>query len=309
MTKPTTTTVTTTANLLPETICQPLLESLANEAPSTLPYRFVSVQGPQALQALQGQVSCDLNKLATDEFSFGTANTPKGRMYALFRVTPWREGFLLCLGETVVDAFVAQISKYLHFFKCEIQHEPDMQAVLCEQSSSEQNQHANIEASWPLAQLPCVAHNLEERWVSASDIDNTSDLWPAYQCALGIPELYPETLEHYILQQLNLQKLKAVSFKKGCYTGQEIIARIKFLGKQKTQSYILYGDQMSSLAPKSKLYDADGNALGELVRMHASKGASFAIGHLNIAYAQAHTKVYLDDAAKLEMSIYSPSYL
>lgn len=216
MTKSATTTDSTEANLLPEAIYISLLQSLADEAPSKLPYRFVSVQGPQALQALQGQLSCDLNKLEAGELSFGTANTPKGRMYALFRITPWREGFLLCLGDSVVDAFVTHISKYLHFFKCEIQLESEIEALVCEQGLLVEQHNSAIEAAWPLPKLNFEASNLEdqpttetpeleERWVNTSSITKNSELWPAYQCALGIPELYPDTLEYYILQQLNLQ--------------------------------------------------------------------------------------------------------
>lgn len=65
---------------------------------------------------------------------------------------------------------------------------------------------------------------------------------------------------------------------------------------------------MALATPKSKLYDASGTALGELVRMHNSHDESFAIGHINIAYAQANSKVYLDDTAQLELTLYTPSY-
>lgn len=65
------------------------------------------------------------------------------------------------------------------------------------------------------------------------------DAWPLLDILNGIPNIYPETREQFIPQMANLQVIGGVSFKKGCYPGQEVVARMQYLGKLKRSMYRL----------------------------------------------------------------------
>lgn len=83
--------------------------------------------------------------------------------------------------------------------------------------------------------------------------------------AAGIATIYPETIGLFTPHQLNSQLINAISFNKGCYTGQEIIARMHYLGKLKQQMYrVRFAGTMPPL-PGTKLYNNEGQAVGELV--------------------------------------------
>ena len=287
----------------PAPLAEQIAHSLLETAPATLPYVFVSVQGPDAQQALQGQLSCDLLELEQGVVSFGTANSPKGRMYALFRITPWKDGYLLCLNRSVLEHFKSQIGKYLNFFKCELKDEPEISSQLVRTTSLDLD-GGDILVSQ--LQLQGTDSTLCELWSSRESTPPCAEaLWASYQCSIGVPELYPETLDHFILQQLNLQDFGAVSFKKGCYTGQEIIARMKYLGKLKKRAFTLSGDKVEEALPKAPLLDADGKKVGELVRASHLGDHTIALGVLDISYTEHHNQVHIDTSGERTLSIHA----
>ena len=120
------------------------------------------------------------------------------------------------------------------------------------------------------------------------------DAWFAFESKLGIPELYSSTLDSFILQYLNLQELGAVSFKKGCYTGQEIIARMKFLGKLKKKMYLLTSSSKETAEPGSDVYDTNGKKSGVIVRSHWSEETGSAtLAILSTSYSDSSESLYL----------------
>ncbi|MFW5825267.1 MAG: YgfZ/GcvT domain-containing protein, partial [Marinobacter sp.] len=89
--------------------------------------------------------------------------------------------------------------------------------------------------------------------------------WLASEIAAGVPGLAPETREAWVPQMLNWQHLEGIHFKKGCYTGQEVIARMHFLGQLKKSLYRLEAPGNEVPAPGSAVHAGD-RAVGEVVR-------------------------------------------
>jgi tRNA-modifying protein YgfZ len=89
--------------------------------------------------------------------------------------------------------------------------------------------------------------------------------WKLQNIQAGIPTIYPETVGLFTPHQINLQLLNAVSFTKGCYTGQEIIARMQYLGKLKQQMYRVSIGCEKNFTPGTKLYNDAEQEVGELV--------------------------------------------
>ena len=90
-----------------------------------LPSQFISITGLDAEKFLQGQLTCDLSALTAQQVSYGTLNTPKGRMYALFKIIRIEDGFLMSLEPSTLEVTLKQLGKYKVFFKCEITEQND----------------------------------------------------------------------------------------------------------------------------------------------------------------------------------------
>jgi len=111
------------------------------------------------------------------------------------------------------------------------------------------------------------------------------------------------------LQSLNLHHLGAVSIKKGCYTGQEIIARMKFLGKQKKQAYVIHSEQECVQLPLSAVYDKEGVKCGTIIRSHWSdQTGSLALCILPIEKALTYENVFLSKALDIPFSVSEINY-
>lgn len=239
-----------------------------------LPYAIISVEGPDAEKFLQGQLSCDVAALALDEVTYGTANTPKGRMVALFKLCRQKDRFLIRLHQDCAAHFVQHLSKYQVFFKCSVSIRDDY----CVLGMLGHSDNGSDETGAPHLLKSALSDDLglTELWCEQSQAPQSPrpewvNYWHCIETLLGLPELYPATLEQFILQYLNLQHLNAVSFKKGCYTGQEIIARMKYLGKQKKEMVLFRSQQPVQASPGESMRDTNSAKLGELVRIHYHK--------------------------------------
>jgi folate-binding protein YgfZ len=293
--------------------------------------RFISITGPDATKFLQGQTSCDLNELTVDNFSYSTLNTPKGRMYCLFKVLKTEHGFLLSMDESLLESTLQKLSKYAAFFKCELQEDASFEAFGIT-SDHEKNYHdflASIQLG-KKAMSSCVKeghayflnissqNKLAETWLKKDSsqpqcLDQsksmTLDHWFALETAAGIPELYISSQEEFVLQSLNLHHLGGVSFKKGCYTGQEIIARMKFLGKQKKQAYLLHSEHQLIQPPLAPVYDKDGAKRGTIIRSHWSEHTgSIALCILPIEAALGYEKVFFSKDLEIPFSVKEINY-
>lgn len=284
--------------------------------------KFITVTGKDAEKFLQGQMSCDLSLIDSNKACFGTLNTPKGRMYAFFKIIRIDEGFLFCVQEDTFKLVLEKLKKYVIFFKCDLSEAETFKSygLINQPNSNTKNSLKLPQLALALLrsdenitlQLPCKP-DMYEVWSpdSLSDIDDhqAQEAWFAQETLNGLPELYSETQEKFILQYLNLQDLGAVSFNKGCYTGQEIIARMKFLGKQKKKMYLLKSETQYCASPHSEIYDSKGVKCGTTVRSHYSKETgSVALGILNINYTENESLVFLDSNLVHEFRIIKIQY-
>lgn len=292
-----------------------------------LNHRFISISGPDAIKFLQGQCSCDLLALPEKQFSFGTLNSPKGRMYSLFKVMKTEQGLLLSVEQSLLESTLDKLRKYAVFFKCELAEtseyrafgliglplsEPVFQVTeakggyLLALSKTEQLHEVWLSASHTLQDLSSLFPEIPEE---AAIEPASAEKWYALETLCGIPALYANTQDEFILQTLNLQQLGAVSFKKGCYTGQEIIARMKFLGKLKKKAYLLRSEQTAIADANSNLLDSQGNKCGTLVRAHHSESTgSVALAVLSMEDADHLDYVYLAGNPEIPFSVAALDY-
>ena len=293
--------------------------------------RFIAITGPDSSKFLQGQTSCDISELNTDNFSYSTFNTPKGRMYCLFKILKTEHGFLLSMDESLLDSTLQKLSKYAVFFKCEL--EEDLSFTAFGITASHENDYDTFVNSVQLGKKAlsvCLKEDnayflnmspqnmLAEAWIKSETGKSdylaqckamTTENWLALETKAGIPEVYNTSQEEFILQSLNLHHLGAVSFKKGCYTGQEIIARMKFLGKQKKQAYLIHSQHKCVQPPLEAVYDKEGAKCGTIIRSHWSdQTGSLTLCILPIEKALDYKTVFLNKTLDIPFSISEIDY-
>ncbi|MBS7661537.1 folate-binding protein YgfZ [Pseudomonas lalucatii] len=247
---------------------------------------ILAVRGPDASKFLQGQLTCNLNYLSETRSSLGARCTPKGRMLSSFRIVSVADGYLLAMAGELVAAQLADLQKYAVFSKSKLADEGDAWVRF----GLSGGDGALVSLGLDLAQeADCVAraHNLlalrlgdgrSELWAPASEAPTLRarlaaqlheaplNDWLLGQIRAGIGQVLGATRELFIPQMLNLQALGAVSFKKGCYTGQEIVARMQYLGKLKRRLYRLALDDRQLPEPAVELFSpVHGSGVGEVV--------------------------------------------
>lgn len=135
------------------------------------------------------------------------------------------------------------------------------------------------------------------------------DFWTLQNIREGLPTVYNSTAEAFIPQTLNLQLLNAINFQKGCYTGQEVIARMKYLGQLKRRMYLAQFDAEAEVQPSpgDSLYSASsksGQGAGKIVDVRPDPAGGYAaLVMIQISAAAADDLQWLDDrGAKLALS-------
>ncbi|MEK1908082.1 MAG: folate-binding protein YgfZ [Pseudomonas sp.] len=255
---------------------------------------LLAVRGTDAAKFLQGQVTCNLNYLDQHSTSLGARCTPKGRMTSSFRILPEGDGYLLAMASELLDAQLADLKKYAVFSKSTLSDESGAwvrfglsqgDSVLASLGLDlPQDADAVVRAERLIAlRLP---GGRAELWAPANETTRLHqqlgaalpeaplNAWLLGQVRAGIGQVFGPTRELFIPQMINLQALGGVSFKKGCYTGQEIVARMQYLGKLKRRLYRLSLTGSDLPAAGAELFSpVHGSSVGEVVlAAHAEQG-------------------------------------
>ncbi len=219
----------------------------------------LAVRGSDAGKFLQGQLTCNINYLNEHYASLGARCTQKGRMQSSFRIVLQGDGVLLAMARELVEPQLADLKKYAVFSKSKLTDESaawvrfgvaNGQAAL-QALGLELGEDSNGAARHEALIAVRVSPQRAELWVPADQASTVRQQlaehlpegelngWLLGQVRAGIAQVMAETRETFIPQMLNLQAVGGVSFKKGCYTGQEIVARMQYLGKLKRRLYRL----------------------------------------------------------------------
>ncbi|KPG92878.1 aminomethyltransferase [Pseudomonas sp. RIT-PI-q] len=246
----------------------------------------LAVRGADASKFLQGQLTCNLNYLSDTQASLGARCTQKGRMQSSFRILLQGDGVLMAMATELLEPQLADLKKYAVFSKSKLTDESAAwvrfgvdhgDAALSSLGLDLPAETDSVVRNDGLIAIR-VSPDRAELWVAADQADAIKaklsaliaegDLnqWLLGQIRAGIGQVMPSTRELFIPQMLNLQAVGGVSFKKGCYTGQEIVARMQYLGKLKRRLYRLQLDASELPEPGTPLFSpTHGSSIGEVV--------------------------------------------
>ena len=215
-------------------------------------YGLLKVSGLDAKKLLQGQLTCDLEKVTPLHGAFGAHCNREGRIISLFYLFFLQDHYYLLMPRSMIQIALAALKKYAVFYKAKLTEASDDLMTIGYINSLPIHLSSTKEIalfSFPTKTLhSAVAFRyliigekeaIKNEWAQLKKQATISPVhtWKYLNIQDGNPMIYPETSEQCLPHEINLDQLNALSFDKGCYTGQEIIARMHYRGKLKKHLY------------------------------------------------------------------------
>ncbi len=225
-------------------------------------FSLLKFSGSDAEQFLQGQLTNDI-KLLTEEHSHLTGYcSAKGRLLAIFRAFRHDDAFYLQAPTEIIDSLQKRLQMFIMISEVKLEAVSDQlpsfglmgdaATTLLQAHFSQLPKDANSvihdgdttlirhPGSLPRYQIIAPLEPLKSLWKkleSKADVVNGS-AWSQADIKAGIPNIYQSTQEKFVPQMVNLHLIDGVSFTKGCFVGQEVVARMQYLGTQKRNMYL-----------------------------------------------------------------------
>jgi folate-binding protein YgfZ len=224
----------------------------------------LALSGDDALTFLQGQVTNDVNLLGLDKAHYSGYCSPKGRLLALFLAYRQAEAIHLQFNGELAEPIAKRLKMYVMRSKVKLDNIDDdivklgisganakqalsaffstIPALALELSHNENGTLIRLSGPLPRFQIVCNTDSAKRIW---SELKKTCQpvgkaAWEWLEIQAGIPDIALSTQEEFVPQMVNLDCLNGINFKKGCYTGQEIVARTHYLGKVKRRTHLLH---------------------------------------------------------------------
>lgn len=251
---------------------------------------LLELDGADAFTFLQGQVTNDIKQLTGNNAHYTGYCNPKGRMLALFLAFPHHGHLHLQMPKELVESIAKRLRMYVMRSKVVI---TDVSETIIKMGLSgndaagllntlfaavpkqdyelvNSDKGALIKLPGAIPRYEIFTNPTEARTIwdtlkqHAKPVGAAS--WEWLEINAGIPDVTLKTQEEFVPQMLNLDALNAINYKKGCYTGQEIVARTHYLGKVKRRTQLAHIDTADVPAVGDDITDASNQAIGKIVR-------------------------------------------
>lgn len=263
------------------------------------PLSLIRARGAEALAFLGGQLSNDVRWVDETHSPLAAWCNPRGRVIALLRAFHRGADYYLLLPATLQATVLGRLRTFVLRAKVVLDSAdeelvafgvagPRAEALLREtagvspagadacitRNGTTVVRVSTTPARFLVAAPVAVAGALWQR-LRASARPVAADRWTWLDITAGVPQIYPETSEAFVPQMLNLELLGGVDFKKGCYPGQEIVARLHYRGGLKQRMYRLHAD--SAALPGTPVYapESPGQAAGTVVDAAVAPAGGF----------------------------------
>ena len=254
---------------------------------------IIQISGSDAEKFLQGQLTCNVHEVDAMQSRLGAHCDPKGRIQATFRLFKQADSYYFLLPKNMVQHLMLRLQKYAPFFKVALEDISQHWQAMGWYDSNNDPDLKTIYSCTPteidaVAQLDQVSllriPDLKSRFIFVGPnkfIENIQQIlntipktlavtvWDLFDIWAGIPSIYPETCGQFTPHQLNYHLINGISFDKGCYTGQEIVARMQYLGKLKQQMRRIHFTYEQLPIPNTKIYNASGQEVGSIIMVAA----------------------------------------
>lgn len=257
-----------------------------------------TVSGDDAKTFLQGQVTNDVMALDGHHAHYSGYCSPKGRLLALFLAFYQNHNFYLQCDHSILASTIKRLKMFVLRSKVNITDRsadlirfgingPDATAILKKSLITLPNIEYGLVSilegdiqTGIIIKLPSIKGH--ERFEILLNVTHAESIWNKLKedCQLvgkpcwdwldiqtGLPDVVLNTQEQFVPQMLNLDRLNGINFKKGCYTGQEIVARTHYLGTVKRRTYKVSIPCDMTPHEGEKITDEKDNEVGQIVRV------------------------------------------
>ncbi len=253
---------------------------------------LISAQGPNVEEFLQGQFSNDVSQTSEQRSQLSSYCSPKGRMLAIFLLFRRENIFYLRLPRETLDSFLKRLGMFVLRAQVTLEDASDQLIRFGLSGASVADALQTLVGRVPQAPYDVVQQDavtivripgpqprfelygpleaMQAYWetLAATCTPVGAGPWELLDILAGIPTIYPGTMDAFVPQMANLELIDGVNFKKGCYPGQEIVARTKYLGKLKRRMYLGRIQTEQPPQPGNELFPISGDtgqAAGKLV--------------------------------------------
>ena len=274
-------------------------------------YNLLRFSGDDAQPFLHNQLTCDVAALARDRGTYGAYCTPKGRMLASFLLWRSEQDYFMQLPASLREPIQKQLSRFILRSKVKVADVTsenaligvggkDAEPLVQRAAGAAPGSACEIARAGAAAviRLPGdrfqivvprgdASRVLEVLAAGATAVSTAS--WERLDIRAGIPTVLPATQEAFVPQMVNLDLIGGVSFDKGCYPGQEIVARMHFRGTLKQRMYLARIPGTGQPQPGDKVYSVGfgEQACGTIVNAAPSPEGGFdALAVIQIAGAE-----------------------
>ena len=239
----------------------------------------IRVTGKDNKKFLQGQLTNDIEKLS-DRFMNTSYCTHQGKVIVNIQVFLSEDDVILLLSKSLSKYFIEKISKYILMSDVKFMLYSEVTALwslgdkarelMREYKIEEDKLCSRISETEYMINM-CMENSYQIRYINLNS-SNTSkfeynELSETQTCLIDLFRLHTrlktDNIEKFIPQVLNSDELETVSYKKGCYTGQEVIARTHYLGNVKKHTYLVIID--APINNETNVVNSDGESVGELI--------------------------------------------
>jgi tRNA-modifying protein YgfZ len=272
------------------------------------------VSGEDAESFLQNLLSNDIREAGSTRAQLSSFNSAKGRMLASLLI--WREGdgYLLQLPHELCEPIRKKLSMYVLRSKAKVSDASseiislglsgaNAQEILRKQFGelpqpplgvARAGQTSILKIGETRFQVNVTAQDAPALWAALGQHAQPvgSVCWDWLNIRSGIPVILPQTQEQFVAQMVNFELIGGVNFKKGCYPGQEIVARMQYLGKLKRRMFLAHLESADTPQAGDELFSADmeGQASGMLVNVTLSPAGGYdALAVVQISSRESQT--------------------
>lgn len=261
-------------------------------------YGLISAEGEEAQDFLQNQFSNDVRLVDANLSQLSSYCSPKGRILADFRLFLHDSSYYLRLPGSILEPTLKRLRMFILRSKVTLEDVSNNLSRFGFSGADAPGRLADILTTLPtqpnqvthsdgitIIRLPGPMPRFEFhgqtevvmglwRRLARQAQPVGADRWDWLNIQSGIPEISTETIEAFVPQMINLTALDGVSFKKGCYPGQEVVARMHYLGKLKRRMYRAHVETESLPEPGDSLFSSDSSeqGIGKVVKTALAPG-------------------------------------
>ncbi len=251
---------------------------------------LIKVTGDDAETFLQGQFTNDVRQVTNKNSQLSAMCSPKGRVIVNFRLFKRDNAYYLLLPKDSLAASLKRLQMYVLRSKVKLENASDNLYPIGIIGSTENltNENSTILKVADTQPRSIIITDTPEKFVDCGEKMSNESEWQRLDILAGLPQIVAATKEAFVPQMLNYDILGGISFKKGCYTGQEVVARMQYLGKLKRRMYLAKIQTAQLPQPGDALYiSSDEQNVGKIVNASFDiNGSAIVLAVIKIAQAE-----------------------